>query len=71
MKTRPPLIILSIALASILTGLFACGPSGQGRDSEKSLHVVTTLFPLYDFARNVGGEKARGDTSASARRGAP
>ena len=29
------------------------GGSGQGR-----LRVVTTLFPLYDFARNVAGEKA-------------
>jgi zinc transport system substrate-binding protein len=46
-------------LALILTGLSTCSPSGDGRGPGKGLQVVTTLFPLYDFARNVGGERAQ------------
>ena len=50
--------MLPRCLALILTGLSACSPSRDGRGRGEGLQVVTTLFPLYDFARNVGGEKA-------------
>ncbi len=36
-----------------------CSPSRDHARQEAKLHVVTSLFPLYDFARAVGGEKAR------------
>ena len=34
----------------------AGGPAGEGQAGK--VKVITTLFPLYDFAKNVGGEKA-------------
>jgi len=40
---------------AILTLLPACSKSGSRGDSGK-LRVVTTLFPLYDFTRVVGGD---------------
>ncbi|MDR2017680.1 MAG: metal ABC transporter substrate-binding protein [Syntrophobacterales bacterium] len=57
MKARYPLTIISICLA-----IFICVTSCRERvhppvDKGK-LKIITTLFPLYDFARNVGGEQA-------------
>lgn len=46
-------VLLLIALA-----VFGCGKSEQGPVKEKKLTVVTTLFPLYDFAREIGRDKA-------------
>ena len=40
------------------TVLTSCGPAKEPSGQKTRLQVVTTLFPLYDFARNVGGEKA-------------
>lgn len=46
-------------LCLIAVVLFSCRDSGRSSTSgEGRLKVVTTLFPLYDFARNVGGAKA-------------
>lgn len=47
------LTALLLALVLVLPGC-----SRQERQSGK-LQVVTTLFPLYDFARTIGGEKAQ------------
>ena len=47
------LTVLLLALVLVLPGC-----SRQERQSGK-LQVVTTLFPLYDFARTIGGEKAQ------------
>ena len=53
-------IILSslVAFALIFAGFVDSGRSEGERSSTNVLQVVTTLFPLYDFARNVGQEKA-------------
>jgi len=54
--------ILSAALIFILTlSLFAgCGGTAyaSGADSASKLHVVTTIFPIYDWVMNVLGEQA-------------
>lgn len=47
------LIVLLLA-----TALFLPGCSSKQQKSDK-LQVVTTLFPLYDFARTIGGDKAQ------------
>lgn len=39
--------------------LLSCRGSGTTPGKDGRLQVVTTLFPLYDFAKNVGGEKAQ------------
>jgi zinc transport system substrate-binding protein len=39
--------------------MISCGEKGEKvTTGEKKLKVVTTLFPLYDFAKNIGGQKA-------------
>ena len=44
-------LVLALTLAASLTG---CGP--QERVEDGKLQVVCTLFPYYDFARQIGGE---------------
>ena len=50
---------LAILTITILTFLFfsSCQKNEKRTGEEKKLKVVTTLFPLYDFARQVGREK--------------
>ncbi|MFO0754786.1 MAG: zinc ABC transporter substrate-binding protein [Thermodesulfovibrionales bacterium] len=53
-----------IAVVCLLTAVLlasSCGQNGgrsRGGEAE-GLRVVASLFPLYDFARNVGGEQAQ------------
>jgi len=42
-------------LAAVLA--VACRPGGDAATGQRKLEVVTTLFPLYDFARQVGGDR--------------
>lgn len=51
---RPRILILMVVLGVLLGG---CTGSERGRGSEK-VEVVATFFPLYDFARQIGGERA-------------
>jgi len=37
---------------------FSCQKESEKVIEEKKLKVVTSLFPLYDFAKNIGGQKA-------------
>ncbi len=48
-------LILSFAL--ILT-MVSCRKKEEKPSAEKKLTVITTLFPLHDFARNIGKERA-------------
>jgi zinc transport system substrate-binding protein len=57
MKPRLPWIVIFLCM-SILVCLTSCEKKdGPATDAGK-LKVITTLFPLYDFARNVGGDAA-------------
>ncbi len=47
------LLLLSVLAVFVLT---ACS-SDEENESDKQL-IVTTLFPQYDFARQIAGEKA-------------
>ncbi len=50
---------LSFCLLSLIAlALFSCEGAKESPVRERRLRVVTTLFPLYDFARAVGGQKA-------------
>jgi zinc transport system substrate-binding protein len=40
-----------------LTLLTACQPAKEPNKSEQKLKVIATIFPVYDFARNIGGDK--------------
>ena len=46
--------LLSIVLAVVLS-LSVCACSKQKRQNEK-LTIVTTVFAVYDFAREIGGD---------------
>jgi zinc transport system substrate-binding protein len=48
--------VVLILIATTL--LCACQKKETQAPTEKKLTVVTTLFPLYDFARAIGGDKA-------------
>ena len=50
-------LFLGLLLLICMAMLFACQKKEAQAPAEKKLTVVTTLFPLYDFARAVGGEK--------------
>jgi len=52
-------VLLPFILLLSLTLLAVSCEKKVGKDAgEKKLKVVTTLFPLYDFSRNIGREKA-------------
>ena len=56
--------ILSVGM--ILTGCGAGQPGGQSQkkvtEAEKKLKVVTTIFPQYDFVRQIAGDQDRKST---------
>lgn len=56
MRRATAFVFCLTALALVLVSLSSCRQARQGRAD--GLQVVTTLFPLYDFARIVGGAKA-------------
>lgn len=49
---------LIIGVLAILMVLTACGNSNSGSSSSKKLKIVTTFYPMYDFTKNVTGDKA-------------
>ncbi|MBQ6570403.1 MAG: zinc ABC transporter substrate-binding protein [Clostridia bacterium] len=49
--------IISVFVALCLCTALLCGCKGEGKKSDK-LSIVTTIFPQYDFARAIGGDKA-------------
>jgi zinc transport system substrate-binding protein len=50
-------MFVSILLILVICGCQKSSPP-QSKESGRKLSVVTTLFPLYDFARNICGDKA-------------
>jgi zinc transport system substrate-binding protein len=42
-----------------LSFLISCQPAKESNKEENKLKVIATIFPLYDFARNVGGDKIK------------
>ena len=55
MKSLNIVFILIICLAVML---LSCAKKEEKQPETKKLRIVTTLFPLYDFAKNIGGEHA-------------
>jgi zinc transport system substrate-binding protein len=58
MKARIPRTIFLVCLALFIC-LFSCQKNESTSLEQGKLKVITTLFPLYDFARNVGGDGAK------------
>ena len=50
---------LSLLLCAALLFCFAaCGQSEKADDKNNKISVVCTLFPQYDFVREIAGDKA-------------
>ncbi|MFA7405354.1 MAG: zinc ABC transporter substrate-binding protein [Pelobacteraceae bacterium] len=56
MKILINVVVIIIACSA---ALFTAGCKKAEVKPEAGLQVVTTLFPLYDFARTIGGDKAQ------------
>ena len=59
---RPPLALIIILVAALAYLTSGCTPRSNESQPEtpqtkKQLKVYTTIYPLYDFARNIGGER--------------
>jgi len=51
--------MIMLCLVMILAGsLTVCSKQTQEPSGTKKLKVITTLFPLYDMAKNIGADKA-------------
>ena len=46
-----------LLLLFFLTFLLSCQPAKESNRDDKKLRVIATIFPVYDFARNIGGDK--------------
>jgi zinc transport system substrate-binding protein len=50
-------IFLVVSLVLVVAGFAGCAAPVADESSPKKIQIVTTLFPLYDFAKNIGGDK--------------
>jgi zinc transport system substrate-binding protein len=41
----------------LLCSLMSCQPAKESINTDHKLTVIATTFPIYDFARNIGGDK--------------
>jgi zinc transport system substrate-binding protein len=54
---RKAILILILCTTAMLCIVASCGRKKAVEAGEKRISVITSLFPLYDFARNIGGNK--------------
>lgn len=52
------LMVVTFLIAIALLLLLSCQKKDSRQADKKKLIVVTTLFPLYDFSKNIGGKYA-------------
>ena len=43
----------------LLSFLLSCQPAKESSREDQKLRVIATIFPIYDFARNIGGDKIK------------
>lgn len=55
MKSLKIAFILLVCIAAMV---ISCSKKEETQPEVKKLTIVTTLFPLYDFAKNIGGQYA-------------
>ena len=59
MKKIFSLILVLVLSVSSLFALYGCNNANENMGDESGkLKIVTTIFPYYDFARNIAGDKA-------------
>lgn len=50
--------LLPAAALLMVVLLAACGPKSSGSIVEGKVNVITTFYPIYEFAKEIGGEDA-------------
>jgi zinc transport system substrate-binding protein len=50
------LVLIVVVMVALVVSYGGRRPAGTSRVSEPTVKLVTTLFPLYDFARSIGRE---------------
>ena len=59
MKKIFSLILVLVLSVSSLFALYGCNNANENMGDESGkIKIVTTIFPYYDFARNIAGDKA-------------
>lgn len=48
--------LAAVCALAVLAALSSCKPANKATDAHK-IKVVTTLFPIYDMARHIGGDR--------------
>ena len=56
MKFKQSLVVFVVII--LICPFFACTKRSEEPVQIKRLKVITTLFPLYDMAKNIGADKA-------------
>ena len=56
MKKIFSFLLVIISICSLL--LYGCSSNEQNSRQSEKLSIVTSIFPYYDFARNIIGDKA-------------
>ncbi|XID94126.1 metal ABC transporter solute-binding protein, Zn/Mn family [Paenibacillaceae bacterium WGS1546] len=49
---------VAVALIAAMLALAACGKSDETGQTDDKVSVVTTLYPIYYFAKEIGGDRA-------------
>ncbi|MBO5555893.1 MAG: zinc ABC transporter substrate-binding protein [Oscillospiraceae bacterium] len=52
-------ILWILCLCCLLPALPGCGQTAETEENQTGLGIVTTVFPAYDFARQIAGERAQ------------
>ncbi|MDO9492371.1 metal ABC transporter substrate-binding protein [Acetobacterium sp.] len=54
------MIVVIVSLLILALGVTGCAQNTAAKNSDKSgkISIVTTIFPVYDFARAIGGDQA-------------
>ena len=48
---------VAVLIIIFLSFLLSCQQANESNKKERKLKVIATIFPIYDFARNIGGDK--------------
>ena len=65
MKKRSLILVAIVVIAIFSIGLFNL-PSVESTTSSKKLNVMASFYPMYDFAKKVGGDKVEVTNMVSA-----
>ncbi|MEO1816051.1 MAG: metal ABC transporter substrate-binding protein [Acetobacterium sp.] len=54
------IVVVSVVLLILALGVTGCSPNtaAKNADNQGKISIVTTIFPVYDFARAIAGDQA-------------